>query len=85
MSTTPSWAKELVIVNSAKEVVDFERLINCQRCAVAHEARMRSYDVMARPSWGFDDTMLKVSNWLLHLNIRFLTSKNVVGRLLKKW
>jgi len=57
-------SKELSIVNSVKDVVGLERLINCQRCVVAHEARMRGYDVVARPSWGFDDPMLKSSSWL---------------------
>ena len=64
MLTQPNWAKELAIVNAAKDVVGLERSINCQRCVVAHEARMRGYDVIARPSWGFDDPMRINEGWL---------------------
>ena len=40
------------------------RAINCQRCVVAHEARMRGYDVIARESWGFDDSLRNIKEWL---------------------
>ena len=55
MKGSPDWAKELYLVNDPTQGI--ERRINCQRCVVAHEARMRGYDVMARPSWGKDDPM----------------------------
>lgn len=40
------------------------RKINCQRCVVAAEARMRGYDVIARMSWGDGDPMRVSGNWL---------------------
>lgn len=55
MQEMPDWAKELMIVNGDGK--GLERMINCLRCVVAHEARMRGFDVMARPSWGKDDPM----------------------------
>lgn len=64
MLSKPDWSKELAIVNSVKEVFGLERAINCQRCVVAHEARMRGYDVIARPSWGFSDPMRIAEQWL---------------------
>lgn len=39
-------------------------MINCQRCAVAHEARMCGYNVIARPSWGDDDPMRTIKGLL---------------------
>ena len=62
MKRTPHWANELRYANGDRK--GFERIINCQRCVVAHEARMRGYDVIARPSWGTDDLLQKVENWL---------------------
>lgn len=50
MQGMPNLTKEILYTNGDGK--GFERMINCQRCAVAHEARMRGYDVIARPSWG---------------------------------
>ena len=44
--------------------VGLERRLNCQRCVVAFEARMRGYDVMARPSWGAEDPLRIAREWL---------------------
>ena len=57
------------------------RKINCQRCVVAAEARMRGYDVIARMSWGVGDPMLKIPEWLKvfetdKLDIKEFTGKN---------
>ncbi len=57
-----NWANEIRFANG--DIKSFGRQINCQRCVVAHEARMRGYDVIARPSWGDDDTLSKIGNWL---------------------
>ena len=46
MKANAEWAKEIGLVNINLELL--ERRLNCQRCVVAHEARMRGYDVMAR-------------------------------------
>ena len=56
------WADEIRYANGDGKGI--ERMINCQRCVVAHEARMRGYDVIARPSWGADDPLQKVGDWL---------------------
>ena len=58
------WKDEIVVVNPTKGAQGFERTMNCQRCVVAHEARMRGYDVIARATWGIDDPMLTVREWL---------------------
>ena len=52
------------MVNPTKNAQDIERTMNCQRCVVAHEARMRGFDVIARATWGFEDPLLKVREWL---------------------
>ena len=80
MLSKPDWSKELAIVNSVKEVFGLERAINCQRCVVAHEARMRGYDVIARPSWGFSDPMLKAENWLASFDYSFSEFKKCNGQ-----
>ena len=56
------WSKELMLVNDPS--VGLERQMNCQRCVVAFEARMRGFDVMARPSWGANDTLRTAGEWL---------------------
>ena len=38
--------------------------MNCQRCVIAHEMRMRGFDVVARPSYGADDTLRNAGKWL---------------------
>lgn len=55
MQGNPDWAKEIFCTNGDGKWL--ERAINCQRCVVAHEARMRGYDVIARPSYGVTDKM----------------------------
>ena len=60
----PNYVEEAIKVNGNKAGKMKERLMNCQRCAVALEARMRGYDVIARPSWGDNDTMIRAGNWL---------------------
>ena len=62
LKTPPDWSREILLTNGDGRGV--ERLINCQRCVVAHEARMRGYDVVARPSWGFNDPLRKVKTLL---------------------
>ena len=41
---------------------------------------MRGYDVMARPSWGYSDPMLKVANWLSAFEYSPLDIKGCSGR-----
>lgn len=48
MSGSPDWAKEILLTNPPNKL--YGHTPNCQRCVVAHEARMRGYDVIARPS-----------------------------------
>ena len=56
------WSDEIWLANSGGKSAEYKT--NCQRCVVAHEARMRGYDVVARPSWGAGDDLQKVGNWL---------------------
>ena len=56
------WSKEIQVVNDVS--VGLERRLNCQRCVVAFEARMRGYDVIARPSWGANDDLRIAREWL---------------------
>ena len=56
------WSDEIRLTNSGGKGAGYKT--NCQRCVVAHEARMRGYDVIARPSWGAGDDLQKVGNWL---------------------
>ena len=58
MTSPPDWAKEISFANGDGKGI--ERRMNCQRCVVAHEARMRGYDVIARPCWGAEDPMQSV-------------------------
>ena len=62
LANQATWRDEIFRANGDGKGI--ERMINCQRCVVAHEARMRGYDVIARPSWGADDPLQKVGNWL---------------------
>lgn len=55
------WSEEILLANSGGKSEGYK--LNCQRCVVAHEARMRGYDVVARPSWG-GDPLQRVGNWL---------------------
>ena len=48
MKTPPDWSREISYANGDGK--GFGRMMNCQRCVVAHEARMRGYDVVARLS-----------------------------------
>ena len=59
---SPDWSKEIMLANGDGK--GLERMMNCQRCVVAHEARMRGYDVIARPSWGDEDTLRSSGQWL---------------------
>lgn len=40
------------------------RAMNCQRCVIAAEARIRGFDVVARMSWGISDPMRKAEEWI---------------------
>lgn len=62
LKRAPNWATEISYVNGDGK--GLERAINCQRCAVAIEARMRGLDVIARPSYGFTDEMRNTTEWL---------------------
>ena len=62
MKTPPDWSREISYANGDGK--GFGRMMNCQRCVVAHEARMRGYDVTARLSWGDDDPMRRVESLL---------------------
>ena len=79
---TPDWAKELNLVNDVN--VGIERRLNCQRCVVAHEAGMRKYDVMARPSWGEKDPMRNNRNWLSAFNYSPSDIKKARGETIQK-
>ena len=62
MNVTPAWDREILLTNPPDKI--YGHTPNCQRCVVAHEARMRGYDVIARPSWGDDDTLRNSGQWL---------------------
>ena len=62
MNVAADWAREIMLANGNEK--NITRIMNCQRCVVAHEARMRGYDVIARPSWGENDSLRRVGNWL---------------------
>ena len=62
MNQIPFWTNELRRANGDGKGI--ERKINCQRCVIAHEARMRGYNVIARPGWGIEDPLQIVGNWL---------------------
>ncbi len=62
MKTSPDWSKEVSYANGDGKGIG--RMMNCQRCVVAHEARMRGYDVVARLSWGNGDDMRRVDSLL---------------------
>ena len=62
MKTSPDWSKEISYANGDGKGIG--RMMNCQRCVVAHEARMRGYDVVARLGWGNDDDMRRVESLL---------------------
>ncbi len=55
------WSEEIIYANGDGKGMGYKT--NCQKCVVAHEARMRGYDVVARPSWR-GDPLQKVENWL---------------------
>lgn len=57
-----------------------ERAINCQRCVVAHEARLRGYDVTTRPSWDISDSLLKISEWLKVFEEAKLDKRDCAGQ-----
>ena len=60
------WTREITLANIPGE---YGHTPNCQRCVVAHEARMRGYDVVARPSWGANDPLH--STWLHAFNFSY--------------
>ena len=59
MNRTPKWLDEILLTNATEIATP-----NCQRCVVAHEARMRGYDVIARPSWGAADPLHSPNGWI---------------------
>ena len=62
MRGSPDWAKEIRLTNPINK--RYGHTPNCQRCVVAHEVRMRGYDVIARPSWGQNDTTRIEKKWI---------------------
>lgn len=62
LEVEPDWAVELKVVNGDRR--GLERQANCQRCAVAHEMRMRGFDVVARLSSVKFDGLWKAETWL---------------------
>ena len=62
MNVAPAWDREILLTNPPDKI--YGHTPNCQRCVVAHEARMRGYDVIARPSWGDEDTLRSSGQWL---------------------
>ena len=58
MKRVSNWAYEVILTNNTEVYTP-----NCQRCVVAHEARMRGYDVVARPSWGEEDVFRTAGEW----------------------
>lgn len=62
MRSSPDWVKKITSTNPPDKI--YGHTPNCQRCVVAHEARMRGYDVIARPSWGTQDTLRNTGQWL---------------------
>ena len=58
----------------------FSRELNAQRCVVALEARMRYFDVVARPSYGIGDPMLKNEEWLSVFDYSPSQIKNCAGK-----
>ena len=77
MRTSPDWAKEILMTNPPNK--NYGHTPNCQRCVVAHEARMRGYDVIARPSWGANDTTRSTGEWLHAFDYSYADFKECVG------
>lgn len=62
LNRASEWSKEIMYSNEGTEKL--ERAINCQRCVVAHEARLRGYDVTSRPSYGANDELRNLEKLL---------------------
>lgn len=62
MSGSPNWSREILLANPPDEQYGYTP--NCQRCVVAHEARMHGYDIVARPSWSAGDSTRSTGEWL---------------------
>ena len=77
MKGTPDWTKEIMLTNPRGE---YGYTPNCQRCVVAHEARMRGYDVIARPSWGEGDTLRNSGTWIKAFDYSPVDFKLCVGK-----
>ena len=77
MKRTPDWRNEILTTNMTEIATP-----NCQRCVVAHEARMRGYDVVARPSWGEEDALCTSRKWaeaFKHSYADFIECKGKTG------
>ena len=77
MNGSPDWAKEITSTNPPDKI--YGHTPNCQRCVVAHEARMRGYDVIARPSWGLEDTLRNTGQWLKAFDYSPTDFKQCIG------
>ena len=73
MKRSPKWSDEILLTNATAIATP-----NCQRCVVAHEARMRGYDVVARPSWGANDPLHY--SWLKAFDFSYGDFKVCVGK-----
>ena len=78
MTGSPDWAREIIMTNPLDKF--YGHTPNCQRCVVAHEARMRGYDVIARPSWGAEDTLRNSGEWLRAFDYSYADFKECYGK-----
>lgn len=78
MRGTADWAKEILMTNPPNKRYGFTP--NCQRCIVAHEARMRGYDVIARASCGVSDTFSNSNQWLSAFDYSYSDFKACNGK-----
>ncbi|MBE8952960.1 MAG: hypothetical protein SR1Q7_07440, partial [Quinella sp. 1Q7] len=77
MRSSSDWVKEITSTNPPDKI--YGHTPNCQRCVVAHEARMRGYDVIARPSWGLEDTLRNTGQWLKAFDYSPTDFKQCIG------
>ena len=75
MNGSPNWLKGILPTNATDIYTP-----NCQRCVVAFEARMRGYDVIARPSWGDDDSLRSSGAWIKAFNFSYNDFKICNGK-----
>lgn len=75
MRGEPDWLKGVLLAN-ATDI----RTPNCQRCVVTFEARMRGYDVVARPSWGAGDHLRHAGAWIEAFEYSYNDFKNCAGK-----